>query len=265
MWPASDSSASDEAEHPGDDLDRHEREDQRQRHHQRAPVGVAVYVCVVVCDGRIVARWPDRRCAAISSSTDRPACAPRARSFRPCGSGPRTTGRAASLENASSSLAGSRIQSPRSSSPSSWPGPQPAWPRNARPDRTPAVSSSDEGPVPSTPTSSNASRAASVGVFELGQDDHRRRLDRAADEQLLLGIEQRLELGDGLADAGLRRAVQDQPERALVVVLDDEHDRAPEVRVQQRRTGDQQLSSHRLHQASRLPGFNVGPLRGQQA
>jgi hypothetical protein len=41
-------------QHAGDDLHDHEREDQRQRRLQRAPVGVAMYVRVVVRDARIV-------------------------------------------------------------------------------------------------------------------------------------------------------------------------------------------------------------------
>ncbi len=140
-------------------------------------------------------------------------------------------------------MAASRIQSPRSSSPSSWPGPQPACPRNARPDRTPAVRSSGDGPGSEHSDVVERDQGRVGGVLELGQDDHRRRLDRAADEQPLLRVEQRLELRDGFPDAGLRGAVEHQPERALVVVLDHEHDGAPEVWIEQRRSGHQELSA----------------------
>ena len=57
--------------------------------------------------------------------------------------------------------------------------------------------------------------------------------------------------GTASCDRRLRRTVQHQPECAVLGVLDDEHDGAPEVRIQQARAGDQQLSAGRLHQRGR--------------
>ena len=45
--------------------------------------------------------------------------------------------------------------------------------------------------------------------------------------------------GHGLVDRGLGRAVEHDAERALLRVLADEHDRAPEVGIDERRAGDE--------------------------
>ena len=182
MWAASDSSASEEASTPATTSTSMKHDDQRQRRLQRAALGVR---------GRGVAvRMVSVRRAATQFTDGSAASARPARSCRPCASAPPPTARAGSSVNASSRRAGSRIQSPRSSSASSWPGPQPAWPTNARPRRTPAPARRRTAPSPSTPMSSKAISAASLGVLELGQHDQRRGLHRAADVQRVVDVEQ---------------------------------------------------------------------------
>ena len=67
--------------------------------------------------------------------------------------------------------------------------------------------------------------------------------------------------GTASADGGLGRAVEHQPHRALVVVLEHEHDGAPEVVLQLRR-GDQDLSAQRpFHTGSRFSAKAVAPSR----
>ena len=169
-----------------------------------------------------------------SSPTGPAASAPPARSCRPCGSAPPPTARGSSV-NASSRRAGSRIQSPRSSSESSWPGPQPAWPTNARPRRSPARRPRARRRSPSTPMSSNAISAASVGSSNSASTISAEGCTGPPMNSGSSRSTQLLELRHRLADRRLRRPVEHQPERALVGVLDDQHDRAPEVRIQQRR------------------------------
>ena len=88
-------------------------------------------------------------------------------------------------------------------------------------------------------------------VLELREHDHGRRLYRAADEQLVVRVDELLELRHGLAHGRLGRPVEHEPERAVVGVLDDEHDRAPEVRIEQRGPGDQQLATNGVHACGR--------------
>ena len=49
-----------------------------------------------------------------------------------------------------------------------------------------------------------------------------------------------------LADSGLARPVEDHTQGAVLAVLEDEHDRAEEVRVVQRGRGDEQTSAGRI-------------------
>ena len=69
------------------------------------------------------------------------------------------------------------------------------------------------------------------------------------------------ELGRDLADDELAGAVEDEPERTLVAVLADEHDRPGEVRIGERRAGDEQLSAERidLRVCTRLRGVPTWP------
>ena len=230
-------------QHAGGDLGQHEDDDQRQRRLQRAALGLARGAVVVVIVGVVVRHG---RPAAASSPTGRGACAPPARSCPPCASAPWTTGPVGAPVNASSRRAGSRIQSPRSSSSSSCPGPQPAWPTNARPRRT-LIDGSSCAAVGQHADVVEGDQRGLGGLVELGQHDQRRGLDGAADVQRVVEVEELLELGHGLADGRLRRPVEHQAERAVVGVLHDQDDRAPEVGVQQSRARYQQLTSCRVH------------------
>ena len=72
------------------------------------------------------------------------------------------------------------------------------------------------------------------------------RLDRSAREDRLVVVDEVLERRHRLGDRGRRRPVQHDPHRSLVVVLDDEDDRAREVRIEQRRRRDQELAAERF-------------------
>ena len=74
-----------------------------------------------------------------------------------------------------------------------------------------------------------------IGIDELAEHEHGVRLHRAAEPDLLLVLDERLELGHELGDGGGGGPVEHEPGRAFVCVLGDEHDRAAEVRVEQRR------------------------------
>jgi len=80
-------------------------------------------------------------------------------------------------------------------------------------------------------------------VLELGEHEQGVGLDRAALVDQRVAARELGELGRRLADDELARAVQHEPERALLVVLADEHDGPREVRVRERRSGDEQLSA----------------------
>ena len=56
-----------------------------------------------------------------------------------------------------------------------------------------------------------------------------------------------------LADGGLARPVEDHAQGAVLAVLEDEHDRAEEVRVVQRGRGDEQTSSGRIAHPPIMP------------
>ncbi len=81
-----------------------------------------------------------------------------------------------------------------------------------------------------------------LGIRELAEDDERLRLDRAADEDRL-GAGDRLELRDHRCDLGLGGPVEDDSHRPVVPVLGDQDDAALEVRIGERRRGDQELSA----------------------
>ena len=57
---------------------------------------------------------------------------------------------------------------------------------------------------------------------------------------------ERRELRQRVADGGVRRPIEDEPHRALVTVLCDEHHGPMEVRVVEDRSRDQQLPAQRL-------------------
>ena len=60
-----------------------------------------------------------------------------------------------------------------------------------------------------------------------------------------------LQVGHGLRDPSRRGAVEHEAHRAVLVVVRDEHHRAVEVRVDEARARDQQLSAQRVHRAER--------------
>ena len=68
-----------------------------------------------------------------------------------------------------------------------------------------------------------------VGVVPLGEHDHAVGRDRAADVDALLGLGQPVEVGHRVADRRRRRPVEHEAHRALLGVLDDQHDGAAEV------------------------------------
>ena len=88
-----------------------------------------------------------------------------------------------------------------------------------------------------------------VGVDELAEHEHGLRLHRPADPDLLVLLDELLEIGHRGRDRDERRAVEHEPRRAVVGVLGDEDDRPAEVRVEQRRRGDEKMSAERLHRA----------------
>jgi len=90
-------------------------------------------------------------------------------------------------------------------------------------------------------------RAGSFGLDEVGEDDDRRRLDGTSEVHLADIVDEFCELGDGLGDRRLGRAVQDHAERSFLRMLADENDGSPEARVDERRARDQKVPFQRLH------------------
>ena len=89
--------------------------------------------------------------------------------------------------------------------------------------------------------------SASLALDEVGQDDDRRRLHRAADVHRAHVVGEQGELRHGLVDGGLGRAVEHDPERAFLRVLADEYHGAPEVRIDETGTGDEEMPFEGLH------------------
>ena len=102
-------------------------------------------------------------------------------------------------------------------------------------------------------------QARALRVVELGHDHGRVGLDRAALEQQVAGRHQVGERGNGLVHRHLGRTVEDDPDRALVVVMADQDDRAPEVRVEERGVRDQELPAEGIHGPE--PSRNVDETR----
>src|SRR6202035_3300698 len=89
---------------------------------------------------------------------------------------------------------------------------------------------------------------------ELGQADDGGGLHGTADVHRLELVHRGLELRYGLAYRHGGRAVEYHPHCAFFVVHSDQHDRSEEVRVKQRRGGEQQLTGKRFrHHPPRLP------------
>ena len=97
-------------------------------------------------------------------------------------------------------------------------------------------------------------QARGRGVRELGEHHDRAALDGAADEDLLLALEQLPELRHRGGDGRGRGPVEDEAERAVLAVQPDQHDGAREVRVLERRRSNQQTSCERFgRHLHRLP------------
>lgn len=82
-----------------------------------------------------------------------------------------------------------------------------------------------------------------AGVLQLGEDDEAKGLHGTAGVDHGTGLAQIPELGRGLDDRRVGRAVDHQAERALLAVLDHQYDRPREVGVEQGRLRDQELSA----------------------
>ena len=91
---------------------------------------------------------------------------------------------------------------------------------------------------------------ASLGILELREHRDAVRIDGTADEHRVADVDDRRELRHRLADRRLRAAIEDQPDRALVVVRRDQHDGALEIRIHDRRRGDQEVAGQGVHALS---------------
>ena len=129
-------------------------------------------------------------------------------------------------------------------SPSSWPGPQPAYPRNTRTALTRPATNAGSAVRSADATRPDDRRQVVAGLVErlVGerQRDQRVGLDRPAGEHVRRAGLQVLPPIERLAELLLGRSVDHDAERTVVVVLEHEDDRAIEVRVVERRSGDEQ-------------------------
>ena len=91
--------------------------------------------------------------------------------------------------------------------------------------------------------------AASAGSSKRREHDHAVGPDRPAQVHDVVGLDDDGQVGDGVVDGRLRRAVEHQADGAILRVLEHEHDRAPEE-IGEPRRGDQQLSPYRIHAGS---------------
>ena len=116
------------------------------------------------------------------------------------------------------------------------------------------------------PMRPSTSSPAGRGVEELGQEHDRARLHRAADVHRLVLVDRLLELRHRLADRHRRGAVEHDAHRALLAVHADQHHRAREVGVEQRRGGEQQLAGERFrHDLSEASARRCAPSDGDGA
>ena len=86
-----------------------------------------------------------------------------------------------------------------------------------------------------------------VRVEELAEHEHGLGLHGAADPDLVAVVDDRLELRHRARHLDRRRAVEHEPCGAVLGVLGHEDDGAAEVRVEQPRRGDEEVSAERLH------------------
>ena len=98
-----------------------------------------------------------------------------------------------------------------------------------------------------------------LGILELREHRDTVRVDRPADEHGVTGIDDRRQLRHRLTDRRLRTAIEDQPDRALVVVRRDQHDRPFEIRIHDRGRGDQEVAGQGVHGLSLHYVANLPP------
>src|SRR5436190_4847984 len=84
-------------------------------------------------------------------------------------------------------------------------------------------------------------------ILEVRYHDGRLGLDGTAVEQCLAFAHELRERWHGLVHGHVEGSVQDDAHGALLVVMADQHDRPAEVRVEQRRVREQELSGQRSH------------------
>jgi len=102
---------------------------------------------------------------------------------------------------------------------------------------------------PRTPALSRRGLLAATGVG----------IDGAADEHRLVDVDDRRELRHRLADGRRRTTIEDDADGPLVVVRRDQHHRPLEVRVHDRRRGDQEVAGKGVHGLSLHYAANVPP------
>ena len=95
-------------------------------------------------------------------------------------------------------------------------------------------------------------------VDEVREDYDRLRLDGASEMDDVLVLHELRERWHRVRDGHRRRPVQDDAHRAVVPVLADEDDRAPEVRVVEPGPGDEELTAKRV-QGGILARPDTGP------
>src|SRR6185503_7423269 len=86
-----------------------------------------------------------------------------------------------------------------------------------------------------------------VGIEELAEHEHCLWLHGPSDPDLFAVVDDRLELRHRARHLDGRRAVEHEAGRAVLGVLRHEDDGATEVRVEQGRRGDEQMSAERVH------------------
>ena len=145
---------------------------------------------------------------------------------------PLATARRGRSVNASPSSASTTIQPGTSSSPSSCPGPHPAWPAKIRDTETPCPIESGvrsrstvARPAAHRPRSPRPRLRHARGRSPSRARPARRRTAPGA------GAPPRATPAEHCADLDLTRSVQHEPERPFVVVGEHEHDGASEVRI----------------------------------
>jgi hypothetical protein len=96
---------------------------------------------------------------------------------------------------------------------------------------------------PTVPKSSSEASSGSSSSATASTDSS---ATGTADVDRILLTRERRELRQRVPDGGVRRTVEDEPHRALVAVLRDEHHGSMEVRVVEDGSRDQQLPAQRL-------------------